>query len=489
VTVPVRAPRPKHYLLRRVLAYSASRGVTEGLLGVRGIVLAALLGPAAFGLWALVRLSMRYATMVPLSVFRGLELELLAAPSPAGRLATAGKPAEGGDAPARVALGFVLAATGALATATVAASFLVRDPAQALVLRGFAAAIVFEQVYGYVLVCTRLRQDLRRYAILETLHAGLQVVCVVALAWAGGLEGAFAGLALASLLAIIIGGRQVELRPAFRWGTLRRLLREGIPLALNMILTTALSTADRWIVAGFGGVTMLGYYAFAAQVASVSVTFAWVIRTVIFPDVYRNARATPARVAPALRAHLERAVLPFARIFPPLLGAASLVVGPVLAFLLPHYAAAVGPARIFLLAGTAGGIVSLASIGVVAAGKQRRLPLLSGAALAVNLSLSFLAVGSGAGLEFVAAASFVGQTVFAAGVLSLTARASGIDDVRPLLVRALTPLAWCVALVVVVGLLLPAIGIGSTALALALYLVLLAPLVPAMRADWRRVTA
>ena len=44
-------------LIRRVAGYSAMRGVAEGLLGLRGILLATLLGPAAFGSWALLRLA------------------------------------------------------------------------------------------------------------------------------------------------------------------------------------------------------------------------------------------------------------------------------------------------------------------------------------------------------------------------------------------------------------------------------------------------
>ena len=458
---------------------------------MRGVALAALLGPAAFGVWALVRLTMRYAAMVPLSAFRGLELELLAHPAGSGP----GPDRADRDAmlPARTALGFVLCATAILAAVAFGASFIVTDPRYVVMLRGFAGAVMFEQTYGYILVCARVRADLRRYATLETMHAALQLVCVMTLAWLGGLTGAFAGLALASATAIVLavatGHRQIALRPAMHWATLRRLLRVGVPLAINMILTAALSTADRWIVAAFGGVTMLGYYAFAAQIASVAATFAWVIRTVIFPDVYRHARAAPAQAAMALRMHLERAVLPFARLLPPLLGAGSLVVGPVLVRVLPRYAAAVGPTRIFLLAGAASGVVSLTVIGAVAAGKQGRLPFLSGLALAVNLALSFLAVASGAGLEFVAAASFVGQTTFAAGVLALVRRECGADDVRPFLLRALAPLGWCLGLVGLLGALFPGTSINSAALALGLYLILLVPLVPAMQADWRRIMA
>jgi hypothetical protein len=43
---------------------------------------------------------------------------------------------------------------------------------------------------------------------------------------------------------------------------------------------------------------------------------------------------------------------------------------------LPDYLAAVAPARIFLLSGAATGIVNLASIGAVAAGRQRNSRLM-----------------------------------------------------------------------------------------------------------------
>jgi hypothetical protein len=93
-------------LLRRVAAYAASRGASEALLGVRGVLLAILLGPAGLGTWALLRLGMRYSALGAISVYRGMELELLQpdAGSPSGRGHTAG----------RAALGFVLLFSGTL---------------------------------------------------------------------------------------------------------------------------------------------------------------------------------------------------------------------------------------------------------------------------------------------------------------------------------------------------------------------------------------
>jgi O-antigen/teichoic acid export membrane protein len=292
-------------------------------------------------------------------------------------------------------------------------------------------------------------------------------------------------MALASALAIALSAGWVVFRPAIRPVPMRRLLGVGIPITASMLLATALYTADRWVVAALGGATLLGYYAFAAAVADVTGSFAWVVRTVVFADVYGLAQSSGA--AAALTRHFDRAVIPFARLYPPLLGALACVLGPVVTLVVPQYLPAVAPARLFLLCGAAGGIVSLAAVGAVAAGKHRSLPILSAGALVVSLSLSVGAIRSGLGLEAVAAAALTGQAIYAAGVLWLTCRESGRTDTVAFLRRALLPLVWCTAAVVTVGRLFPGNDFASAGLALLAYLLLMVPLVPSIRREWRGV--
>ncbi len=473
IRLPISAARSPS-LLQRIAAYSVSRGVTEGLLGLRGLLLAAMLGPAAFGAWALLRLAMRYAMFGALGVFRGLELELLSAKERDGA----------GTGPvAGTALGFILAESGTLAAIALLASFVVTDPGHALVLRGFAAAAVLEQSYTYALVWTRVRTTLRRYALLEMSNAALQCVCAVSLARLWGLAGAFAGMALASALAILLSATWVEFRPALRVVPLRRLLGVGIPLVVSGFLATSLYTADRWVVAAMGGATLLGYYAFAASVADVTGSFAWVVRTVVFADVYGHAQASGA--AAALNRHVDRAIMPFARLYPPLLGALACVLGPVMASAVPQFLPAVAPARLFLLSGAAAGLVNLAAVGAVAAGRHRTLPIISAGGLVVSLTLSVVAFRLGRGLEAVAAAALIGQAVYACGLLWITCRESGRADTAAFLGRALLPLVWSTAVVVAIGGLLPGQDLSSTALALGAYLALMSPLVPSIRREWR----
>ena len=162
-------------------------------------------------------------------------------------------------------------------------------------------------------------------------------------------------------------------------------------------LTIALGTADRLVVAAYGGAAMLGLYAFGVSIAGLAASFAWIIRTVIFPDVYGSARIAGA--APAMREHLDRTVLPFAYLFPPILGALALAMEPAIALALPRYLAAAA-ARVFIFAAAAGGVTTLGVIGVVATGRQRVLPVLSGFALAINLACSTLALHFGWGSQW-----------------------------------------------------------------------------------------
>jgi O-antigen/teichoic acid export membrane protein len=447
------------------------------MLAVRGVLLAVLLGPAAFGTWALLRLTMRYSYLVGLSVYRGLELELLQGKS------RSGTDSAKGSAPA--ALGFVLLLSGGVACVAWTASFLVHEETHRIVLRGFAAASLAEALYGYALVCTRVRGSLRLYSLLESGTSVLHVVCAVGLASVWGLGGAFAGLTLANILGIAAAARRLELRPTFQLAPVRRMLEVGFPVVLTLAAGIMLSTGDRWVVALWGGSTMLGYYAFAGSVTTVAGALALVVRTVVFPQVYGEASSNGT--AAALQSHLERALLPFARLLPPLLGGLSLALGPIVAVAVPTYQQAIAPGRVFLLSGVAMGLVNLASIGAVAAGRQRQLPLYAVSALALTFALSIVALGSGYGLGSVAAATFIGHLVFAALVLRLNVKEAGVPDAERFVATILFPLVWCTGAVGVVGQLVPGLDLRSTGIAFAAYLLLLLPLVSRWRKEWQRL--
>jgi len=470
-----RAPAAPRGRGRRIVLYAATRGTTEGMRSARGLLLAIVLGPRSFGIWTLFRIVMRYTTLAGLGVQRGLELDVVQERALGDDRAIARSRES-----ARATLGFVIATSCATAIVALALSFVVTDDTWRIALRAVALGVVLEELWIYAMTYLRALRELRRYALLEVANAALHLTAAVVLALLFGLRGAIAGFVAGALASLWTVRNCAPFRPTLSREPLRRLLTVGIPLALSSALAIALGTADRLVVAAYGGAAMLGLYAFGVSIAGLAASLAWIIRTVIFPDVYGSARVSGA--GPAMREHLDRTVLPFAALFPPILGALALAMEPAIAIAMPRYLPAAAAARVFIFAAGAGGITTLGAIGVVAVGKQRLLPMLSSFALAINLACSMLAFHFGVGLPLVAGGAVLAQATIATGVLAIVGSQAG----RPLMLvaKGMLPLAWCIATVVLMGRVYDSRSIVGGAESIATYLLLLLPLSPLMLRGW-----
>jgi O-antigen/teichoic acid export membrane protein len=472
--------QPHHSRLRKIFLYGVSRGTTDALLAVRGLILASLLGPEAFGGWALFRLATRYGVFAGLGVHRGLEFEVAKVRSADGTGATSV-----GVHYLRTSQGFGLLVFGTISLASLAASFLVETTGLAAAMRWFAAAIITEQLWLYGLVYLRARGHLRRYAAAEVTNAALHVGFAALLAPFWGLGGAFAGFVLATLVSLVLLTWHVRLRPEISRHNLGQLIRVGFPILAALFLATVLATADRIVVVGYGGTSLLGLYAFGVSIAGLAGSFAWVVRTVVFPDVYSHAGSEVEEQA--VQQHLGSTVMPFAWSIPPCLGVLAFMLNPMVSAIVPNYLDALPAARIFIFTGVTTGFASLGALGVVAAGRQKLLPLFSGVALVLNVTLSLAALRSGIGLPGVAGAALVSSAAFGIAILAIAARIARVGQPVRFVTMTALPLAWCVTSVLVIGTLRSDLGGLPTVVSLALYLLSLLPLVPIIVTELRKV--
>jgi O-antigen/teichoic acid export membrane protein len=457
--------------------YGATRGLTDALLGARGLVLASLLGPTGFGGWTLFRLAGRYATFGELGLRRGLEFEVAKA--------------QGGRQPfesllyGRTAFGYTTIVFGTLAAVALAASLAVTDPLHAFGLRAFAVAVLLERLWFYGLAYLRACGGLRSFALLEVTNAVLHLGVTTVLAVRMGLRGALLGFVLAAACSVVLILRRAPFVPLWSRGRLREMLAVGTPLALTSLSVLVLQTVDRLVVAVLGGTTQLGYYGFGTAVATIAGSLAWVVRTVIFPEVYRNAQEAGA--GSAVAELLKRAVAPYALIYPPLLGGFALFIGPAVATVVPRYLDAVPPARLFILTGATLGFSSIGSLGLVAASRQRWLPLFAVVGLGSNLGLSAAALHSDLGLEGVAAAALICRTMYGAAILGLNGATSGMQRPVRFALRSVAPLIYCAVVVFGLGVARPEAGWRSALVSLLIYAIMLLPLAPAIVREIRKL--
>jgi O-antigen/teichoic acid export membrane protein len=462
----------------RLFGYGMSRSLVEALLAARAFALASILGPEVFGTWALFQVGMRYCAFAGLGLLRGLEVEVASDgarwPQPSARQRFWGE----------VVAGYSLILYLPLAALAALGWLWWSDAAASLALLGIALALPVDRLWGYALTFLRAAGTLKRFAALELAHATLQLILTAALALVWGLVGAYLGFALASLAGVVLVAGRAPLRPRRALRSVRRLLRIGFPVSLTGILTASLATADRLLVGALGGLAALGVYAFAVALSGFGVSCALVVRNVILTDVYRKDPAAKQEAPPGA-VLLESSIAVLAVLVPPIAALAALCLGPAVMRLLPQYEAAVPVAQILIFTGIIQGLVNVTVLGVVAAGRQRRLPWFTVSAVGMNVGLSALALQLGLGLVGVAVAALVTRALYAAGVLKLRAGTPRPEAVTlrtfELAIKPLLPTLWCVAVVLSIDqLLAPREPIKTLAALLACTGALL-PLLPLIR--------
>jgi O-antigen/teichoic acid export membrane protein len=453
-------------LMSRIVGYGISRTAVEGMLAGRGLLLAGILGPELFGVWALFRIYLRYLSFAGLGLLRGLEFEV----SRSGREPTDGPSDE--VLWGRVAAGHtlllygVLSALAALVWAWVAPSERLADMA----LLGIAVGLLLDRYWNYGITFLRASDGLRRFAILEFLQAAVQVIACLLLALRWGLPGAFAGFAIANLAGITLLSGRAPLIPRFELRRIYQLIKIGFPVSLMGILTATLTTVDRLLVGAIMGLGGLGVYAFAVSISDLGVSFAAVVRTVILRDVYKES--SPESEAEPFA--LDRALSGYATFGPPLAGVLGLVL-PFLITLVPgDYDSAAPVAQLLLFAGLIQGLTNVAVLGIVAGGRQGRLPLLSGAAVVLNAFLTLSALAIGLGLQGVAIAAILTRSIHAAVVVALLVREASARAVVMAVIRFLAPSIWCATAVYTISHLLPADDMTTLLLELFVYAIAIA---------------
>jgi O-antigen/teichoic acid export membrane protein len=456
-------------LLHQFVGYGVTRSASEGLLGLRGVALASLLGPELFGVWSLFRMALGYLGFVAQGLLRGMEVKVAATSSRHHRSTTRGQKIWG-----QVVLGPTLFLYGSLSVAAVVAWLWPTEGTAGLVLLGVALGLLPDRLLKYARTFLRASGSLRQFAVLELLQTALQLVFTVGLALVWGLVGAFAGFLAANVTGLCFAAHHAPWRPRYAPRRAGQVFRIGFPVSLINISTTVLQTVDRLLVGAFAGIAALGIYSFAVTLSGLGVGLAQVVRNVVLTHVYGRKSAS---VAPhSGRMILDRSMAAYTTLLPPLAGLAALILGPVVMIVLPQYEPAILPAQIFVFIGVLQGIVNVSVLGIVADGRQGRLPFICLGAVFLNVILSLLALFLGLGLEGVAAGTLFSRAVYAVAAVSLLSAGGPKRATYRALVKSLTPSLWCAAAVIAIHLSVPVWNLNTLTIGLISYSLSMIPL-------------
>ncbi len=457
----------------RLLGYGAVRVTVEALLSLRGVVLAQLVGAEAFGAWALFRLLLGYSVLAGLGVLRGLERMVAAAGAAGDERQRAG----------RTAVGFSLAMFGAVSVLAAVLAGLAPDAGTRLALAGVAGCLILERFWFYGITYLRACGDLRRFAAIELGTAIVNLTLVLGFAWLLGLPGALLGFGLACLAGFIAAAPALPLRPELDRPRLRSMLSVGLPLTLGTFLSMLMTSADRVVLLAFTDLATLGLYAFGVAVGGLGAACGVVVRTLVFPRVYRQAAESGAAAGTADL--VRTTLLPFAWLMPPALAGVAILLPGAVTLLAPAFVAALPAATVLLFAGVAAGQAQLLTLAVVTAGRQAAIPAITGLGLGASVAGAVLVLRAGGGLGLLAALSVGVQILHVAGLVMLLDLRPGRRRRLLLLVQLTAPMIWCCGLAAMVAATMPGLDLASLLAAAGLTLLGLLPLalgmVPVLR--------
>ena len=383
---------------------------------VRTVVIARVMGPAAFGLWRIAAVSLRLGVESHAGA-----LTTLAAEAPVHR--GAGRDDAARDLELRAS-----AVTTSLALAAGAAAALV------LAASGGRAALVAAAVLGATAVLQqrffadaavlKARNEFGRVALAQCAFAALHLAGLVALVPSYWLTGALVSWAAALVVAVVVmrvraGVSMPPARPSFDGGGV---VRRGTAAWLVTVTATLLLQADQVVVGALLGTTALGLYGVLA-IGSAALLFApEAFGAALWPVLgltYGRAGGNPAALAQLAERSVRALALASAAVLALSLAGTDVVV----AWQLPGYADALAALRpslagVYLLALA----VPLRFL-LVTAGRSGAALRAQVVALVAAVALEAAACAAGWGLVGVACAGAIVALVLLAALLAVTARA------------------------------------------------------------------
>jgi len=324
----VRSPSEKSFL-REFVRFGSSTGFVQVSRVVSGLVVAAIVDPAAWGNWYLLNLIIAYGALTQLGALNGMNREV---PSALGR----GRVTEAVDL-RRSALGVVLLTTGVATILLLGLGLLIPAVTVTNAFLLTIALLFANQIYTYVVTSLRsttLFNDLARLQFVQAIaYPSLSISGAFVLGIPGFILGQITTLALTSLAAS--GTHSVAWRPKFNRTLIRRLIAVGFPIMLVGLIHTLFATVDRWVIVGHLGSEDLGYYSLAIMALSAVALLPQVLSQQFYPRMAYAWSAT--RDASELRRLATRQRLYTFAAVVPVVGLMALATPPLVRALLPQY--------------------------------------------------------------------------------------------------------------------------------------------------------
>ncbi len=460
--------------VRDSVGYAFSQYVLRGVLMLRGLIAARLLGPEAYGAWNAILIMIDYGPLAAAGTQQGLDQMVpprIVAGDPVA-LARVKRAALFNIT--TLTLAFAAACFGALAFGH---SRMLHSWGALGVGAAMTCALTVNLAF-YQTSIMRSHGDIGTASGWMMMQGAIGGVLGLALlpwlrAW-GLLAGWVAGCVSAFAYSTARSRREAPLSPAPGAESFE-LVQIGFPMFVFTASSLIMRNLDRLIILRYVSDEALGFYSLSVMALTFLMYVPDSIAYVAYPRLLRQYGESNGDVG-SIRPRVERLLQLFSVLVPPLCGVAYLASHPVVTLLLPKFLPGVDALRVMCFGAAALAFSNLASITLMTVGRQLVLMPAAVFSVALYAGLDLFAVKSGYGIVGVAWGTFSAYAVSSALLLSLTLWSLQLGAKRSLatLARLFTPLAVALVLAATLDRVLPWAGRspGLSALRLAVSLAL-----------------
>lgn len=378
-------------IVREGLYYSTARYLSEFAFVIRGLVAAKLLGPSAYGLWAMLK------TYINMSEFASG-----GAANAMYRQVPLKKGEQKVDEVHRIqestfSFGFVVSAI--ICAASLLASFFIDNP---LLLQLAAVIFLSRNIHLFLIFRFKSEKKIVLVARYELAEAVINTILTIVLMFFFGLKGMLIGtmITYGGLVMLMAMRGYLSFRINLDWKMIRSLLRLGFPIMVLALSGFFMYNIDKIAVFLVLGSTMTGYYSLASFFSNIVGYIPATISTVLIPRMMFDLGKTndPKALVP----YYLKPIGLLSKMMPVAMGALYLVVEPPITWLLPKYGPAIPVLKILLPGLVFVSMLSVPQNILIALKKQTRLMAILIGLLIVGLVLDFAVLTAGFGIRGVA---------------------------------------------------------------------------------------
>jgi O-antigen/teichoic acid export membrane protein len=335
-------PRQSSLLTDSRLAFAATAGARP-LDALRGLIVAGLVGPAAYGLWQVATLVWLWGSNLHLGSLSALARELPALIRDERRR----------EAERLRSEAFTLCVGSALLVALGIACFALSLPADRTLWLLIAAALPAHAAWAFRVEAARAERAFRDLALVAVVGSAGLLIASALLAWRLGIIGVLAAALLHRVGATMAFARLSGWRARPATTGLSSLVRRGLPYWWLVFVVLLYSSADRVLVAAWLSRSELGLYGLSLAATALLRAWARAVDDALQPRLLaRSVAAAPKFVRPpADQAPVSITALPHEPLFLWACGLGMLGLPALVELALPEYAGA--DAALVVLSGAA----------------------------------------------------------------------------------------------------------------------------------------